>query len=74
MAKYYVKYKNKMLITDQKNPHKAAICLLYLIRTFYASANDYIFVDERGFRTTQAEHKFDVTEIMNYILKEMKDY
>lgn len=71
MAKYYVKYRNKMLITDQKDAYKAAICMLYLMRSFYVSSNEYIFVDERGFRTIQAEYKFDVNEIMNYILKDM---
>lgn len=73
MAKYYVKYRNKMLITDQKDPYKAAVCLLYLLRSFYISSNEYVFVDERGFRTTQAEHKFDVNELMNYILKQMNE-
>jgi len=73
MAKYYVKYRNKMLITDQKDPLKAAVCLLYLLRSFYVSSNEYVFVDERGFRTTQAEYKFDVGEIINYILKEMNN-
>jgi len=69
MAKYYVKYRNKMLITSKKTPEDAAICLLSVLRTLYVSSNDYIYVDERGFRTDNAENKFDVLTIMNYITK-----
>jgi len=69
MAKYYVKYRNKMLITSQKAPEDAAAILLSLLRTFYVSSNDYIYVDERGFRTTNAKNKYDVLTIMGYITK-----
>lgn len=71
MAKYYVKYRNKMLITSKKSPEDAAGTLLSVIRTFYVSSNDYIYVDERGFRTNEAENKFDVLTIMHYITKKM---
>jgi hypothetical protein len=71
MAKYYVKYRNKMLITSKKSPEAAAGTLLWLLRTLYAAPNDYIYVDERGFRTKDAENKFDVLTIMHYLTKEM---
>jgi hypothetical protein len=71
MAKYYVKYRNKMLITSTKTPEDAAVLLLSVLRTLYVSSNDYIYVDERGFRTSDAEIKFDVLTIMSYITKRM---
>lgn len=71
MAKYYVKYRNKMLITSTKTPEDAAVLLLSVLRTLYVSSNDYIYVDERGFRTSDAEIKFDVLTIMSYITKGM---
>jgi hypothetical protein len=67
MAKYYVKYRNKMLITSKPTPEEAAATLLFLLRTIYVSSVDYIYVDERGFRTKDAENQFDILTIMNYI-------
>jgi hypothetical protein len=67
MAKYYVKYRNKMLITSKKSPEDAAATLINLLRTLYVSSGDYIYVDERGFRTSNAQSTFDVLTIMNYI-------
>lgn len=71
MAKYYVKYRNKMLITSKKTPEDAAATLLLLLRTLYVTPNNYMYVDERGFRTTSAENKFDVMTIMEYITKDI---
>jgi hypothetical protein len=73
MAKYYVKYRNKMLITSQKTPENAAVCLLRVLRSVCISASEYIYVDERGFRTDTAQNKYDIFKIMNHVIREIND-
>jgi len=70
MPKYYVKYKNKSLITDQSDPEEAAYCLILILGPqWICSHSDYIHVDERGFRTEEAENKFEFTSLLEKVYR-----
>lgn len=63
MPKYYVSYRGYNLILDEFNPENAAGMALIVAEDL--STRNLIYVDERGHRTKNAEHKFNVLKSFN---------
>lgn len=69
VTKYYVISGALQFLIESESPVLAAMDLFESYRDSVELDKQYFYVDERGFRTNNAAHKIEISDILNWTME-----